>query len=81
VIIRDKRPKLNTQADSIHAKLFLIVICPFSHLNLHALFTLSFSKNVSTNHVNLLSFDSDDMKPLKHQVSFLFIIKSCFYQY
>lgn len=31
MIIRDKRPKLNTQADSIHEKIFLIVICPFSH--------------------------------------------------
>lgn len=79
MIVRDKRPKLNTQADSIHEKLFLIVVCAFSHLNLHVLFTLSFSKNISTNHVNLLSVDSDDMKPSK-QVSFLFIIKSCFYQ-
>ena len=48
LIIRDKRAELNTQADSIRAK-------------------LSFSINITTNHVNFLSFDNDDMKPSKRQ--------------
>lgn len=70
--MRDKRPTLNTQADSIHAKLFIsIVICPFSSLNLHGLFALSFSINITTSHVNFLSLDNDDTKPSKCQVSFI----------
>ena len=48
LIIRDKRPTLNTQSNSIRAKLFqsalyLIVICLFPRLHLLALFALSFS--------------------------------------
>ena len=58
---------------------YLIEICPFSSLNLHALFTVSFSINITMSHVNFLSsLDNDDMKPLKHQVSFkslIFVLK------
>ena len=50
------------------------VICPFLRLNLHALFALSFSKTITTNHDNFLSFDNDDMKPSKRQVSFVSLI-------
>ena len=36
--------------------------------------SLSKRVNTSTNHVNFLSFDNDDMKPSKRQVSFLPLI-------
>ena len=76
--MRDKRPTLNTQVDSIHAKLtfYLIVICPFSSLNLHALFTLSFSMNITTSRVNFLSLDNDGVKP--SNVKFSYIVHFCF---
>lgn len=51
----------------------LMVICLFSCLILHALLELSFSmlKYYGTmNHVNLLSLDTDDIKPSKCQGSF-----------
>ena len=51
-----------------------IVICPFSSLNLHTLFTLSFSINITTSHVNFLSLHNDDTKPSKRQVSFILLI-------
>ena len=52
--------------------------------NLHALFTFSFpinitTNNITTNNVNFLSFDNDDMKPSKRQVSLIsliFVLKS-----
>ena len=50
-----------------------MVICLFSCLILHALLELSFSmlKYYGTmNHVNLLSLDTDDIKPSKCQGSF-----------
>ena len=50
------------------------IICPFSSLNLHALFTLSFSINITTSHVSFLSLDNDDRKLSKHQVSFILLI-------
>ena len=48
-----------------------MIICPFSRFNLYALFALSFSINITTNHVNFSSLDNDDMKPSKRQVSFI----------
>ena len=36
--------------------------------------SLSKRVNTSTNHVNFLSFDNDDMKPSKRQVTFLSLI-------
>ena len=58
---------------------FTCKICPFSLLNLHALFTLFLSINITTDEVNFLSFDNDDMKPSKlssffHVVNFSFKI-------
>ena len=49
-------------------------IFPFSRFNLHALFGLSFAINTSTNQVNFLSFDNDDMEPTERQFSFLTLI-------
>ena len=54
-----------------------MVICLFSCLILHALLELSFSmlKYYGTmNHVNLLSLDTDDIKPSKCQGSFSWLI-------
>ena len=51
---------------------YLIVIFPFSHFNLHALFALSFSIHITES--QFLSFDNDDMKPSKRQVSFTLVI-------
>ena len=48
---------------------YLIVIFPFSHFNLHALF---FSIHITES--QFLSFDNDDMKPSKRQVSFTLVI-------
>ena len=50
--------------------LYLIVIFPFSHFNLHAVFALSFSIHITES--QFLSFDNDDMKPLKCQGDFCF---------
>ena len=36
--------------------------------------SLSKRVNTSTNHVNFVSFDNDDMKPSKRQVTFLSLI-------
>ena len=36
--------------------------------------SLSKRVNTSTNHVNFISFDNDDMKPSKRQVTFLSLI-------
>ena len=41
---------------------------------LHALFALYFSINITTSPVNFLSFDNDDMKLSKRQVSFISLI-------
>ena len=73
LIIKDKRPIYAKHSSGLQPSenFHLIIICPFSRFNLHARFALSFSINITTNHVNFSSLDNDDMKPSKRQVSFI----------
>ena len=70
--IKDQRSTLK-RTPSVRNFLFNCIF-PFSRFNLHAHFQTFFAINTSTNHVNFLSFDNDDMKPTERQFPFLTLI-------
>ena len=77
LIIRNKRPTLNTQADSIRAKLFNRSFAPFSRLNLTLHIPDSFFFCIYIYHQFMLiffAFDNDDMESSKRRVTFLTLI-------
>ena len=72
LIIRNKRPTLNTQADSIRAKLFNRSFAPFSRLNLTLHIPDSFFFCIYIYHQFMLiffAFDNDDMESSKRRVT------------
>ena len=74
LIIKDKRPTLiRKRTPAIQKILFNCSLFIFT-FKLHALFALPFSINITTSPVNFLSFDNDEMKLSKRQVSFISLI-------
>ena len=70
---RKKRPKLNTQSDSIRAKLFVRTVSGYNFIiHILVIYTHTFSVYIyNDSYVNLSTFDNDDMRSSNRYVVFL----------